>query len=106
MKKGFLVCAALLALGMMAACDDEEPPRPSPVSNPKVYTVTVPDYLYGGDVEGAGEYKEGDTATLVAKPWAMFYFVCWSDGDHHSEIKKFVVTQDTLFSAYFKPIEI
>ena len=54
-----------------------------------------------GSVTGGGTYTEFDTVTLlaIAKPWA--HFVRWSDGDTNA-IRKFSITQDTLFTAIFE----
>ena len=53
-----------------------------------------------GSVYGGGRYYEGDTATLTAHPWGSYQFVRWTDGDT-SNPRHVIVTQDTLFKAFF-----
>ena len=53
-----------------------------------------------GLVEGSGEYCDGDEAVLTARPWARFGFLQWNDGDTTNP-RRFVVTQDTAFTALF-----
>ena len=55
-----------------------------------------------GYVEGEGEYCEGETATLVARPHTPEYrFSHWQDSVTDNP-RSFVVTQDTVFTAYFE----
>ena len=55
-----------------------------------------------GYVEGEGEYCEGETATLVARPHTPEYrFSHWHDSVTDNP-RSFVVTQDTVFTAYFE----
>ena len=57
--------------------------------------------VYGGRVDGGGDYYEGDTAELRAVPLMVNYrFVRWNDGDT-SNPRYVVVTQDTAFEAQF-----
>ena len=53
-----------------------------------------------GSVYGGGRYYEGDTVTLTAHPWGSYQFVRWTDGDT-SNPRHVIVTQDTLFKAFF-----
>ena len=53
-----------------------------------------------GIVTGGGEYWYGDTVTLTATPIDPYVFHCWNDGVTDNP-RTFVVTQDTLFTAYF-----
>ena len=53
-----------------------------------------------GIVTGGGEYWYGDTVTLHAKPLVPYTFRFWNDGVTDNP-RTFVVTQDTMFTAYF-----
>ena len=54
-----------------------------------------------GYVSGEGEYCEGETATLVARPYTGdYHFSHWQDSVTDNP-RSFVVTQDTVFTAYF-----
>ena len=53
-----------------------------------------------GQVEGSGEYCEGDEAVLSAQPQPSFHFLRWNDGNTTNP-RHFVVTQDTAFTALF-----
>lgn len=53
-----------------------------------------------GQVEGSGEYCEGDEAVLTAQPQPSFHFLRWNDGNTTNP-RHFVVTQDTAFTALF-----
>ena len=63
-----------------------------------------PDRQYNGQVTGGGEFWYGDTATLTAIPAENHRFLYWNDGDTANP-RTVVVTQDTLFTAYFEWID-
>lgn len=67
------------------------------------YTVTVyvtPDE--SGRVEGAGTYKEGETATLVALPATGYEFREWSDGNTDNPREIVVEKNWTLICTFHK----
>lgn len=64
-----------------------------------VQAVSANDSL--GTVSGGGFYREGVTVTLTATAANHYYFDRWSDGDTANP-RRFVVDQDTLFTAYFQ----
>ena len=53
-----------------------------------------------GRVSGDGEYYGGDTVTLTATPWILYGFLKWDDGVRDNP-RRFVITQDTSFTAIF-----
>ena len=53
-----------------------------------------------GSVTGGGTYTEFDSVTLQTLAWPGNSFLKWSDGDTNA-IRKFCLTQDTLFTAIF-----
>ena len=53
-----------------------------------------------GRVSGGGEYYGGDTVTLTATPWILYGFLKWDDGVRDNP-RRFVITQDTAFTAIF-----
>ncbi len=68
---------------------------------PTEYTVTV--YVSpeeSGKVEGAGTYKEGETATLVALPAFGYLFDKWSDGNTENP-RDIVVDKKWTLICYF-----
>ena len=56
-----------------------------------------------GTITGGGQYHYGDTVTLVAHAFYGYELEQWSTGDTGSTLR-FVVTSDTLLTAYFQPI--
>ncbi len=61
-----------------------------------------------GTVTGAGEYEEGETATLVATAFTDFYFVNWTENGtvvSTSKTYSFVVTGDRNLVANFAQFE-
>ena len=69
-----------------------------------IHVTAQPDFRYNGQVTGGGYYWNGDTATLTAIPADYHRFSHWNDGDTANP-RTVVVTQDTLFTAYFKWID-
>ena len=53
-----------------------------------------------GSVYGGGDYCDGDTAELTARPWSRFGFQHWDDGSTENP-RRVVVTQDTTLRAIF-----
>ena len=53
-----------------------------------------------GSVYGGGEYDDGAEVTLNAHAWRLYRFLQWNDGDTMNP-RRFVVTQDTVFTAMF-----
>ena len=53
-----------------------------------------------GSVYGGGDYCDGDTAELTARPWSRFGFQHWDDGSTENP-RRVVVTQDTTLTAIF-----
>lgn len=65
--------------------------------------VTSNDTLMGV-VIGGGEYKEGTTINIEARPNEGFEFVSWNTGDN-SNPKTITVSEDAVYEASFKPIK-
>ena len=78
---------------------DAAPPIP-------VYTITVSiDPAGSGTVAGAGQYKEGETCTLVATVADGYKFTGWQENGQtvsDSESYSFTVTGDRTFTAVFE----
>lgn len=71
------------------------------IFNPLQYeitTSTMPEE--GGSVEGAGVYDYGFVATLTARPFNDYAFLCWSDGIT-SNPRHITVTQNAHYEAIF-----
>ena len=66
--------------------------------------TAIPDHQFNGQVTGGGAFWYGDTATLTAIPAESHRFLYWNDGDTANP-RTVVVTQDTLFTAYFEWID-
>ena len=67
------------------------------------YTVTaVSADTTTGTVTGSGIYTYGTTATVVAVPADGYRFARWNDGNTDAT-RTFVVTSDTMFTAFFAP---
>ena len=62
----------------------------------KLVTPT-PDY---GTLDGAGEYEEGETISIVAEPKSGYKFVAWNDGDTNAS-RTVQVTGDKTYTATF-----
>ena len=78
------------------------------VAYPELPTYTVTATAENGTVTGAGEYKHGTEATLVATPNAGYAFVNWKKGEEvvSSEASyTFTVTANTDLVATFAPEE-
>lgn len=78
------------------------------VTYPELPTYTVTATAENGTVTGAGEYKHGTEATLVATPNAGYAFVNWKKGEEvvSSEASyTFTVTANTDLIAVFAPEE-
>ena len=78
------------------------------VTYPELPTYTVTATAENGTVTGAGEYKHGTEATLVATPNAGYAFVNWKKGEEvvSSEASyTFTVTANTDLVAVFAPEE-
>ncbi len=76
------------------------------VTYPELPTYTVTATAENGTVTGAGEYKHGTEATLVATPNAGYAFVNWKKGEEvvYSEASyTFTVTANTDLVATFAP---
>ena len=54
----------------------------------------------GGSVEGAGIYDYGTYATLTARPFNEYSFICWNDGIT-SNPRRIFVTQNAHYEALF-----
>jgi len=71
-----------------------------------VYTITATiDPAGSGTVTGAGQYKEGDTATITAEPADGYKFTGWQENGQIVSTDAnytFTVTADKNFSATFK----
>ncbi len=69
------------------------------------YTINAGVYPEGaGTVTGAGEYEEGETATLTATAIGEYYFVNWTEGETEVSTDatySFVVTEDRNLVANF-----
>jgi hypothetical protein len=78
---------------------DAAPPIP-------VYTITVAiDPAGSGTVAGAGQYQEGDTATITAEPADGYKFTGWQENGQQVSTGKsysFAVTGDRTFTAVFE----
>ena len=71
------------------------------------HTVTT-NIIGNGTVIGAGEYVEGETATLTASPAAHHQFVNWTLEDATTSTDnplEFVVNSDITVTAHFEPIQ-
>ncbi len=55
----------------------------------------------GGTVEGGGTYFYGETATLYARPFNDYSFLCWSDGIVTNP-RYITVTQSATYKAMFR----
>ena len=66
--------------------------------------TAIPDHQFNGQVTGGGAFWYGDTATLTVIPADRYRFTHWNDGDTANP-RTVVVTQDTLFTAYFEWID-
>ena len=53
-----------------------------------------------GQLQGCGTYWEGDSVTLRAQPYEGFRFSHWQDSVTDNP-RRFVITCDTVFTAYF-----
>ena len=117
MYQKFVNSAILFILVMFTACSKSDEPVVLPQEEIIMYNVDaeiLPDKKNSalpsrsntfGYVSGVGQYKAGDTCTLVARLTnGMMYIDHWRDGTRGA-VKKFIVTQDTFFYAYAKPIE-
>ena len=72
---------------------------------PNRYSVTAESSdLERGSVEGGGVYEEGETAELRARAWRHYRFQQWDDGVTENP-RRFVVTQDSSFTAFFSDPE-
>ena len=68
----------------------------------EIYSVTVQaDNTENGSVTGGGEYKEGETAVIMAKPRMDCVFEGWSDGNQLNP-RSVTVMSDTAFTAVFR----
>ncbi len=67
----------------------------------ETFTVSVAADSTFGSVRGAGTYKLGDTATIVALENDGYEFIGWSDGNT-SNPYSFVVTKDVKLTANFQ----
>ena len=71
------------------------------------HTVTT-NTTGNGTVIGAGEYVEGETATLIASPAAHHQFVNWTFADATTSTDnplELVVNSDITVTAHFEPIQ-
>ena len=71
------------------------------------HTVTT-NTIGNGTVIGAGEYVEGETATLIASPAAHHQFVNWIFADATTSTDnplELVVNSDITVTAHFEPIQ-
>ena len=71
------------------------------------HTVTT-NTIGNGTVIGAGEYVEGETATLIASPAAHHQFVNWTFADATTSTDnplELVVNSDITVTAHFEPIQ-
>ncbi len=71
------------------------------------HTVTT-NTIGNGTVIGAGEYVEGETATLIASPAAHHQFVNWTFDDETTSTDnplEIVVNSDITVTANFEPIQ-
>ena len=71
------------------------------------HTVTT-NTTGNGTVIGAGEYVEGETATLIASPAAHHQFVNWTFDDETTSTDnplEIVVNSDITVTAHFEPIQ-
>ena len=66
----------------------------------KYHVEAVANNAERGSVYGGGDYCDGDTAVLTARPWSRFVFLRWVDGSTENP-RRVVVTQDTAFTAIF-----
>ncbi|MBR0195372.1 MAG: M6 family metalloprotease domain-containing protein [Paludibacteraceae bacterium] len=68
----------------------------------EIYSVTVQaDNTENGSVTGGGEYNEGETAVIMAKPRMDCVFEGWSDGNQLNP-RSVTVMSDTAFTAVFR----
>ena len=72
------------------------------IFSPLLYEIkTSCEPVGGGTVEGGGYYPYGATATLHARPFNNYSFICWSDGIV-SNPRNITVTQDASYKALFR----
>ncbi len=69
-----------------------------------LYVDAYPDRAFHGSVSGGGIYWPGDSVTLSATPYEHYRFTAWHDGDT-SNPRRFVITQDSSFTAFFEWIQ-
>ena len=68
----------------------------------EIYSITVQaDNTENGTVRGGGEYKEGETAVIMATPRKDCTFAGWNDGNTLNP-RAVVVTGDSAFTAIFR----
>ncbi|MBQ9117803.1 MAG: MBL fold metallo-hydrolase [Clostridia bacterium] len=82
-------------------------PQEKVVEDKEEYTVDVQQNVQaGGTIEGAGAFKEGETATLRATANQGYAFVGWFNGAtcvSYSQVYTFTVTANTALEARFAP---
>ena len=74
-----------------------------PIYTDQYYAYVISDDESLGRVSGSGLYQPNDTIHLYALPRTGNLFVSWHD-DNTENPRLVVITQDTLFIAYFRPI--
>ena len=74
----------------------------------EVRHTVITNIIGNGTVIGAGEYVEGETATLIASPAAHHQFVNWIFDDETTSTDnplELVVNSDITVTAHFEPIQ-
>ena len=59
----------------------------------------------GVRVSGGGIYEAGTLVPIIATPYEGYQFLRWNDDDT-SAIRYLLLTSDTVFTAYFGPIDV
>ena len=76
-----------------------------PDNRNQVYACIIANNDEWGSVAGEGLYNPNETLRIYATPFQGYEFVEWDDNDR-SNPREVVLTQDTLFVAYFEKIVV
>lgn len=71
---------------------------------PVFHIAATPNDITMGNVEGMGDFYQGDTCTLFAIATSPYHFTGWSNGEQTNPLR-FAVTSDSVFVAFFSANE-
>ena len=96
MKKILLLCAAMVAIGLIVSCSSEN-------ETPEWTVIVQSDNNLMGYTTGTGVYDNNTTVTIKAFPHEGFVFQEWNDGNNANP-REIIVNSDKSYTAYFHAI--